>query len=292
VADDIATVRARLSTKLERTASLEAELGRAGFGDLPERTQAQLSVLQSQAEPKAGASLESLLGSEHNLDAYEAKLREALDLLHQMRGERGRKRTAIARRGRQLMLAAAMIGVVLAAGAIYLRQALGTKATACADGPGCVQSGLCGATVSLKGSPSIVCAPRDDDDCQRAKDCSVNGRCRKLGAECGAESDADCATLDLCTTFGFCSAVDGSCVPAKDQDCRRIPACTERGLCTPLDGVCKAGSDADCRQSELCQKSQACVEVGGECVRPPEDFEGAGHPAGSATPGPKGGKAP
>ena len=275
MADDITTVRTRLAQKLEAAATLEAELGRAGFDDLPERMRTQLSLLQAQAEPKRDATLESLLGSEHNLDAYTAKLREALDLLRQMEGERGRRRSARARRGRKLGAIAALAGVVLAGAGLYLRQALFARAARCAEGPGCVQSGLCGAALSLKGSPGLVCAPRDDADCAAAKDCDRNGRCRKLGDACGAASDADCADLELCATFGFCSAVDGSCVPAKVQDCRPTPGCTERGLCTPLDGVCKAGSDADCRQSERCQKAQACLEVLGECVRPPDEIDGA-----------------
>lgn len=276
--DDAETIRTRIAAKLERTAALEAELGRQGFEDLPQRTQTQLSLLQAQAEPKRDANTESLLGTEHNLEAYEAKLRDALDLIRQMQGERGRRQSAFRRKGRKALLVATVVALLLVGGAVFVTRELGTKAAACDGGPSCVQSGLCGATVTLKGSPGVVCAPRSDADCAASKDCAQSGRCRMVGEACGATSDADCATLDLCRSHGFCSEVNGSCAPAKVQDCRPTPGCTERGLCTPLDGVCKAGSDADCRQSELCQKSRACVEVAGECIRPPDDFGDAGAP--------------
>jgi len=57
------------------------------------------------------------------------------------------------------------------------------------------------------------CAPKDDNDCDRAGNCRQGGLC-KLGKEgkCVAKSNADCKIAVICVMSKRCRAKDGICV--------------------------------------------------------------------------------
>ena len=271
---DLNEARLRIRGILAMTAEREEQLGRAGFLSLPESTQSQLVVLQAQSLPKQD-SIEAILGAEHNLRAYNAKLDDAFNLVAQIAGESGRRTSARQRRLVKLGLIGGVLALVVGVGGYIVMGELNAKEASCREAPACAELGTCGAGITLAPTIGLACKATSEEACKQSQGCEGRGLCAVVEGQCVAGSDGDCAATEGCKLDGRCSARDGQCV-ATLQDCRRTKGCEELGACTPVDDACVAGSDADCRQSQICSKTGACLEVNGICVLPPEDFADGG----------------
>jgi hypothetical protein len=269
--DEADKARVRLADGLARTRTREEELGRDGFHRLPLRIQNELAALQGQAAPLED-TLEAMLAAEQILKTYNKKLDDALNLVHQLSGEEGRRAPRERRRRRLLLLVGTLTTLALAAGLFAYRRALGTKAARCRAAVGCRDDGLCGAGLVFEGGPSFECRVESEADCKLSGACTRMGRCIQAGGACVASRDEDCRATERCKLEGLCGAREGDCVALRAEDCRPTPDCRAKGHCTPMDGRCKAGGDADCRASLLCEKESACHEVDGACLRFPDEF--------------------
>jgi hypothetical protein len=280
--DDLHKARMRLRDAFALTAEREAELGRDGFLELPERIQQELSVLQAQSIPKEYAK-DAILGAEHNLARYNARLDDAFNLVAQLAGEAGRQRARRSKQGVKLAIGGAAAAAALGGGMFWYLGRLASESAACAAVDGCRVLGQCSAVLRTEGSIGFDCRALDAD-CKGATVCQREGACTAEGGKCVAATDDDCRGTERCRLEGWCKAVDQRCVAAAADDCRRTAACDERGACSPVGGVCAAGSDFDCRQSLVCKRDGACLEVDHACVQPPDWEPDAGAPT-KAMPG-------
>jgi len=124
----------------------------------------------------------------------------------------------------------------------------------CARARVCSLEGRCVATDG-------VCVATGDDACRRSELCAQLGRCSERGGLCWAASAADCHEAVTCVERGDCGAARGRCVA-----CRLSEDCRAAGRCDLVEGRCRATSDAMCQRSLACQQEGRCQASRGECV--------------------------
>ena len=274
MAEDLETAKARLADLLRKTQAREEALGREGYGRLPSTLRRQLAAIQPKCEPSDPGDLEALKTAEDHLRQYHALLDDAFNLLRQEEAEGQRQ---MRRRNRALQrwaIRLAVLAIVGLVGWFYLQHALAEEAKRCAVSDACIEGGQCGSGLRFTGAPGVGCAPRNDEDCRKSRDCRRVGRCSVVDGVCGAGVDEDCSQLELCNDQGLCSAVDGLCQAASREDCAPTRGCRERGECSPVDGKCIAAEDDDCAGAPTCRTQGACTAVNGRCVVPDAGFEG------------------
>jgi hypothetical protein len=267
-ADPTEEVRARLGALRAQTAEREAKIEEDQFLGLPQKLQNQLAVLQAQSEPSS-QTYEALLAAEHNLQAYKARLDQALGLVAQMKGAKMRRRRARGHALGRWLLTLVVLGVLAAGGYVALYQVvLPKKAATCEASPACRAEGRCGA--GLRVDPplvELVCQAATDDHCRAGSRCKSHAECYVERGRCVARDAKDCASTEACRVDGQCKPVDGRCQAVAREDCARTPGCQERGECSPSQGICAALSDEDCKHSVACKRYGACTEVQGKCVK-------------------------
>lgn len=281
MAEELDTAKARLADLLRKTQAREEALGREGYARLPTTLREQLAAIQPKCEPTDPDDLDALKSAEDHLRQYHALMDDAFNLLRQEEAEGQRQARRRQRNLKRWALRLAVLGALGVAGWFYLQHALAEEAKRCAVSDACIEGGQCGSGLRFTGAPGIGCAPRDDDDCRKSRDCRRVGRCHLVDGVCAAADDEDCRQLEVCSTQGLCTAVEGLCQAVEREDCLKTGGCRTGGECSPVDGKCAAAEDSDCAEATVCKQQGACTAVGGRCVVPDEGFEAA--PSATAT---------